>query len=214
MPPQLSDQLLSVQDLAKQWLIRNPIVTGGGGGGGLTDAELRAAPVPISGTVSTGLVQALTDAQLRAAVVLIAGTVNTGLTQTNPLTDAQLRAAAVIITGTVTANTGLLQTNPLTRTQLDSATVAGTDTYVNGQALADQIPGGTVVTFTFGAAQQLIWVKATGGNCRVDPFGGVPSSSVGIPCDDGIPNPLTIQTTTLKVFAPVGVSVAVWGYRY
>lgn len=37
--------------------------SGGTGSGGLTDAELRASPVP----VSTGLIQPLTDAQLRAA---------------------------------------------------------------------------------------------------------------------------------------------------
>lgn len=180
--PKLPDYLLSVQDLAKQWLIANPVIPSGGSSG-LTDAQLRAAPVPITGAVTTG---SLTDAQLRAAAVLISGTVNTGLTQTNPLT----------------------------RAQLDSATVAGTDIFTNGQVLADQTPGGTVVTFTFSAAQQLIWVKPTGGNCRVDPFGGTPSITVGIPCDDGVPNPLTIQTTALKVFAPAGVAVAVWGYRY
>lgn len=38
----------------------------------LTDAQLRATPVPISGTVATG---GLTDAQLRATAVPISGTV-------------------------------------------------------------------------------------------------------------------------------------------
>lgn len=37
--------------------------------GGLTDVQLRATPVPISGTVSTGLTQPLTDTQLRAVPV-------------------------------------------------------------------------------------------------------------------------------------------------
>lgn len=46
---------------------------GGGGGGGLTNAELRASPVPVSGP--------LTDAQLRAAPVPVSGTV----TVTEPL---------------------------------------------------------------------------------------------------------------------------------
>lgn len=46
-------------------------------GGGLTDTELRATPVPVSGP--------LTDAQLRTAAVPVSG----------PLTDTQLRAAAV-----------------------------------------------------------------------------------------------------------------------
>lgn len=66
----------------------------------LTDTQLRAAAVPVSGP--------LTDAQLRAAAVpvtgtfwqatqpvSIAGTVNVSNGQTQPLTDAQLRAAAV-----------------------------------------------------------------------------------------------------------------------
>lgn len=42
---------------------------------GLTDTQLRATPVPISGTVSTGLTQPLTDTQLRATPVPISGTV-------------------------------------------------------------------------------------------------------------------------------------------
>jgi len=52
---------------------------------GLTDAELRATPVPVSGTVSTG---GLTDAQLRATPVD---------TTTDGLTDAQLRATPVSV---------------------------------------------------------------------------------------------------------------------
>lgn len=104
---------------------------GGSAGAGLTDAQLRATPVPISGTVtanqggapwsqnltqllgvapaatnpfpsrlSTGTVfyDALTDTQLRATPVPISGTV----TATGPLTDTQLRATPVPISGTVT----------------------------------------------------------------------------------------------------------------
>lgn len=56
--------------------------------GPLTDTQLRATPVPVSGTVATG---GLTDAQLRATAVPVSGTVAV----TGPLTDAQLRAAAV-----------------------------------------------------------------------------------------------------------------------
>jgi hypothetical protein len=47
--------------------------------GPLTDTELRATPVPISGTVATG---ALTDAQLRATPVPISGTVTVGAVPT------------------------------------------------------------------------------------------------------------------------------------
>jgi hypothetical protein len=64
--------------------------------GPLTDTQLRATAVPISGTVSTGLTQPLTDTQLRATAVPVSG----------PLTDAQIRATALPISGTVTANAG------------------------------------------------------------------------------------------------------------
>lgn len=65
------------------------------GGDGVSSPVTALNPMPVTGTVSTGLVQGLTDAQLRASPVPVSGTVtaNTGLTQ--PLTDAQLRASAV-----------------------------------------------------------------------------------------------------------------------
>lgn len=67
--------------------------------GGLSDAQLRATPVPVSGSVSVGTVPVtgpLTDAQIRATALPVSG----------PLTDAQLRAVAVPVSGTVTANAG------------------------------------------------------------------------------------------------------------
>ncbi len=81
----------------------------------LTDTQLRAVPVPISGTVATG---GLTDTQLRASPVPINGTVtaNTGLTQ--PLTDTQLRATPVPVSGTVTVDTSLLATSAKQDTQI------------------------------------------------------------------------------------------------
>lgn len=68
----------------------SPIAAGGGGGGtgdGLTDAQLRASPVPVSGP--------LTDAQLRASAVPVSGTV----TATGPITNAQFTA----VTGAASA---------------------------------------------------------------------------------------------------------------
>lgn len=63
----------------------SPIAAGGGGGGetsnGLTDAQLRASPVPVSGP--------LTDAQLRAAAVPVSG----------PITNAQF----IAVTGAANA---------------------------------------------------------------------------------------------------------------
>jgi hypothetical protein len=77
--------------------------------GPLTDAQLRAAPVPVSGTVST---TGLTDAELRASPVPVSGTVSVtepvsvddnggSLTVDGPLTDIELRATPVPVSGTV-----------------------------------------------------------------------------------------------------------------
>jgi hypothetical protein len=82
--------------------------------GPLTDTQLRATAVPVSGTVTaTG---PLTDTQLRATAVPVSG----------PLTDTQLRAAAVPVSGTVTA------TGPLTDTQLRAAAVSVSGTVALG----------------------------------------------------------------------------------
>lgn len=96
--------------------------------GPLTDTELRATPVPISGTVSTN---GLTDAELRASPVDISAsslplpsgaatsanqvTANASLSSidskltaplsvTGPLTDVQLRATPVPVSGTISTN--------------------------------------------------------------------------------------------------------------
>ncbi len=121
--------------------------TGGGGGsaGGLTDAELRASPIPIGfdggpvtviGTVTvTG---PLTDTQLRAVAVPVSGTVtaNAGsgtMAVSGPLTDVQLRATPVPVSGTVT--TGGLTDVQLRATavpvSLTSTTVTGSVTTTN-----------------------------------------------------------------------------------
>lgn len=73
--------------------------------GPLTDAQMRATPVPVSGTVAvTG---ALTDAELRAAPVDVLG----------PLTDTELRASPVPVSG------------PLTDTQLRATAVPVSGTF-------------------------------------------------------------------------------------
>lgn len=92
---------------------------------GLTDSQLRAAAVPVSGTfwqATQPVSGPLTDAQLRASAVPVSGNVSTG-----GLTDAQLRATAVPVSGTVTANTGLTQ--PLTDTQLRASAVPVSGTF-------------------------------------------------------------------------------------
>lgn len=84
--------------------------------GPLTDAQLRATPVPISGTVST---TGLTDAQLRASAVpvsLTSTTITGSVAVTGPLTDTELRATPVPVSGTVS-------TGGLTDTELRATAV-------------------------------------------------------------------------------------------
>lgn len=89
------------------------------------------------------------------------------------------------------------------------------DIFTTGQTLADQVPAGGVVLFSFsGNPVNLVWVKPVGGGCRVDPFGGIPDATTGIPCDDEVPNPITVLTNEVRVYAAGGVTVSVWGFRY
>lgn len=118
----------------EQW--PTPVFSSGGGSGGtsggLTDAQLRASPVPVLATIdTTGLAtstgqteivdaieaipEGLTDVQLRATPVPVSGTISTGLSQ--PLTDAQLRATPVPVSGTVA--TGGLTDAQLRATPVD-----------------------------------------------------------------------------------------------
>lgn len=125
--------------------------------GPATDTQLRATPLPVSGTVTTG---GLTDAQLRATAVPVSGTVTA---TTGGLTDAQLRATPVPVSGTVTA------TGPLTDTQLRAANVFVHE--VNSDNLLDWVAGVngplTVAgTFTPGAlSSYLAGLTTTGVNC-------------------------------------------------
>lgn len=118
------------------------------GGAGLTDTELRATPVPISGTItfSNGTI-AVTNAGTFAVQAAQAGTWNIGSITTlpaitfaspqavtGPLTDTQLRASAV----PVTANAGTnLNTSALSLEATQLLVKARTDNIPPvGQALA------------------------------------------------------------------------------
>lgn len=92
-------------------------------------------PIPVSGTVSTGLSQPLTDTQLRAAAVPVSG----------PLTDAQLRATDVPVsvgnfpaTQAVSAAALPLPTGAATEATL--ATLAGS-VYSHNAPFGDGSPG-------------------------------------------------------------------------
>lgn len=89
-----------------------------------------------------------------------------------------------------------------------------TDKFTGGEVLADLTGAGAVLTFTFASAVQLVWVFSAGADSRADPFGGTPSATLGIPCDTDTPMPLTVETSSVKVYAPTGATVTVWGFRY
>jgi hypothetical protein len=116
----------------------------------LTDTQLRATAVPVSGTVTanTGLSQPLTDTQLRASAVPVSGTVtaNTGLSQ--PLTDSQLRATAVPVSGTFFQATqpvsaaalplpsGASTETTLAAVEVDTSAIASSASAINGKLAA------------------------------------------------------------------------------
>jgi hypothetical protein len=92
------------------------------------------------------------------------------------------------------------------------------DKFAGGEVLADQNGAGAVLTFTFASPVNLVWVVDTGAVttnvCRADPFGGTPSATAGIPVFNQAPSPITVTTSSVKVYAPAGAVVAVHGYRY
>ena len=106
----------------------------GVGGDGVAVDVSSSNPMPISGTVTanTGLSQPLTDSQLRAAAVPVSGTffqatqpvsIAASVPVTGPLTDAQLRASAVPVSGTF-----FQATQPVSAASLPLPSGAATET--------------------------------------------------------------------------------------
>lgn len=124
--------------------------------GPLTDAQLRASAVPISGTVaisgSVGVTGPLTDTQLRASAVPVSGPLTdtqlraSAVPVSGPLTDTQLRATPVPVSGTVTASGPLTDAQlrasavPVSATQLPAALVSGRLDVNNGTWLGSTAP--------------------------------------------------------------------------
>lgn len=107
---------------------------------GLTDAELRASPVPVTGP--------LTDTQLRALAVPVSGTFFQATQPVSgPLTDAQLRATPVAVSGTVTA------------TVTGGATEAKQDTQITSLQLLDNVIAQDTSSFNYGSD----WVSIIAG---------------------------------------------------
>lgn len=95
------------------------------------------------------------------------------------------------------------------------ATMAAND-FVESEYLPEQTSSGAVLTFTFSAPVQQVWVEMNGadtdeGRVRVD--GGNPEATLGTILRDENAVPIVVQTSTVKVLAPTGARVNVWGYR-
>lgn len=93
-----------VDGVANDTSATNPIPVALIGDAGLTDAQLRATAVSVSGVVAvTNMVaQGLTDAQIRATALPISGTVAVSNMVAQGLTDTQIRATALPVSGSVT----------------------------------------------------------------------------------------------------------------
>jgi len=88
------------------------------------------------------------------------------------------------------------------------------DFYTSGEYLNDQNGTGGVLTFNFSTIMDKVVILSAGGNARVDPFGGTPSQTSGIPCPDGRILELPVRTSSVKVYSPLLTTISVWGYKY
>lgn len=85
--------------------------------------------------------------------------------------------------------------------------------------LDDQVSAGAMLTFTFDADVQKVWVKLLPADAddtstaRVRVDGGDPDSDTGTQIEAGVPQPITAETSVVKVLAPAGKTVNVYGYR-
>lgn len=95
------------------------------------------------------------------------------------------------------------------------------DDYAQGEILPDQTAvADGVLTFEFSEPVQNIWAYAVLegnaealGEVRVDPYGGSPSGTFGIPVSFGSITPIPAIAQTVRVWAQDGVRVTVYGNR-
>ncbi len=91
------------------------------------------------------------------------------------------------------------------------------DDYASSEYLPEQTSSGAVLTFNFTKTVHQLWVEMSAqdssavGRIRAD--GEAPTSTQGIPARDKIPVPITVTAQTVKVLAPEGAAVNVWGFR-
>lgn len=129
------------------------------------------------------------------------------------------------ITGTVQANQGLPVnhnnrwpvgiSNGSTYLGTQANPVVVADNYAAGEVLASQTGADAVITFNFSSIVHSVTVESDGYGLvsRADPFGGTPSSTLGIPCRHQIPQIMKVTTDVVRVFAPTSANITVWGFR-
>jgi hypothetical protein len=157
-------------------------------------------PMPVTAVALPLPAGAATEATLEDVDVDIEA-IHTTQTDGTQKTQVTNFPATQPVSGTVTANQG---TSPW----------ISNDNFSSFEALADQPGAGGVLTFTFSAAVDLIWVQSNGATSRAVIGAQTPSATLGAFCADGTPLPIPIHATTVKVFSPVGATVSVWGERY
>jgi hypothetical protein len=151
----LLDRLKAIYTALTGTLNVNIVSGGGGSSGGLTDAELRATPVPVSGTVTanTGLSQPLTDTQLRSSAV----PVSLASVPSHAVTNAGTFAVQVTSAPT-TAVTGTFwqATQPVSLASIPSHDVTNAGTFAVQVTSAPT----TAVTGTFWQATQPVSIAS------------------------------------------------------
>lgn len=171
-------------------------------------AEQARDRLPVSGAASEG-----TLAQIKNLIDDVEGLLTSVKDNTDPLSTQ--------LVGLLTNTSGLALDMTLQAVKerlplapyLDRLKIS--DRLTAPEYLDDQPGVGGVLTFDFLlGAPDLTWVTSIGGNCRAA-FGGDPSASKGVRCDDGTPTPIALSGfSQLKVFAPIGSVVSVYGTRY
>lgn len=98
----------------------------------------------------------------------------------------------------------------------DSGEQLVADDLSNSQYLEDKIGDGGVLTFSFSQTVQQIWVYMKAEDpteeARVTTNLQNPSSSLGIVLSDQTPTPITVSTDIVRIFAPVGSRISVYGH--
>lgn len=105
---------------------------------------------------------------------------------------------------------------PLTNSELRSSAIGVRDVFQGREILPDQSGTDGVLTFSFSQPVQTYWVGVVGDEqkCKVVDGELTPSPSFGIPVEAGGSLPVSSVTDTVKVYAPSGCVVTVWGFYY